>query len=463
MKKKYDDLSKEELVRLLEVRDRRDATRFGLVWEANEIERDKALNADSVALDLDRDLSCPAQGSDSGGGGWKNLIIEGDNFDALRYLKMCFAGRIKCIYIDPPYNTGNKDFVYNDHFVAKEDLWRHSTWCEFMYQRLTIAKDLLAHDGVILINIGEDEVHNLGLLMEMVFRGRKVGTFVWRTRSGANDSKEYFRSIDHEYVLCYANPGFTFAGNVKSHSTFSNPDNDPRGPWSNDNLVTNKNYRQRANAFYPLHNPDTDVWYPCDPDNTWRFATRARVEAGQRIRTKPIEQLIEEKKILWPNDTRTVRYDYLQSLHRAILEGTAPHNLRLGTNDEERAFWDVQLPFWVGKTIGYGKPRYKRHLSEVKRSEKPLSTWLVPAALKKQERDSLDTEGIETLTVGSTSEGTSLLQEILGNKDFPYPKPLSLIQGLLAQVTNDGDIVLDFFAGSGTSAHATLEPIPKPL
>jgi adenine-specific DNA-methyltransferase len=141
-RKKYDDLSKDELVRLLETRDRRDATRFGLVWEANEIERDKALNADFVALDLDRELSTPRNS-----GPWKNLIIEGDSFDALRYLRMTFAGRVKCIYIDPPYNTGNKDFVYNDRFVDKEDLWRHSKWCEFMFQRLTLAKDLLTQDG----------------------------------------------------------------------------------------------------------------------------------------------------------------------------------------------------------------------------------------------------------------------------------------------------------------------------
>ena len=139
----YSDLTKTELVQLLQARDRRDATRFGLVWEANEIDRDKALNQDFVALDLDRKISC-------GAAPWKNLIIEGDNFDALRYLRMTFAGRVKCIYIDPPYNTGNKDFVYNDRFVDKEDLWRHSKWCEFMFQRLTLAKDLAASDTTLI-------------------------------------------------------------------------------------------------------------------------------------------------------------------------------------------------------------------------------------------------------------------------------------------------------------------------
>src|SRR5438552_1766569 len=110
MANKYDHLTKDELARLLEARDRRDATRFGLVWEANEIERDKAINSDFVALDLVPEHSV-------GAASWRNLIIEGDNFDALRYLRMTYAGRVKCILIDPPYNTGKKDFVYNDRFV----------------------------------------------------------------------------------------------------------------------------------------------------------------------------------------------------------------------------------------------------------------------------------------------------------------------------------------------------------
>ena len=117
---KYDDLNKEELIRLLEARERR--TRFGLVWEANEIERDKALNNDFVALDFVPELSCPLSAD-----AWRNLIIEGDNFDALRYIKMCFAGQVKCILIDPPYNRGKKDFVYNDRFVDENDSWRFSS------------------------------------------------------------------------------------------------------------------------------------------------------------------------------------------------------------------------------------------------------------------------------------------------------------------------------------------------
>jgi adenine-specific DNA-methyltransferase len=446
---KYDHLSKEELVRLLQARDRRDATRFGLVWEANEIDRDKALNSDFVALDLDPELS-------AGNAPWRNLIIEGDNFDALRYLRMTCAGRVKCILIDPPYNTGEKDFVYNDRYVDSTDSWKHSTWIEFLYQRLVIARDLLTEDGVLMVCINDKNRSKLEMLMEKVMPNRCVGSFVWRTRSGANDSKEYFRSMDHEYLLCFANSEFTFAGKAKTSDSYSNPDNDPRGVWCNDNLVKSHNYKQRPNTFYPIQNPDTGVWYACDPDNVWRFASESRLKKGQQLRSKTIEQIITEKKILWPKDERSVCYETKAELVAAVEAGTAPRNLRLGNTDEEKEFWDKELDFWVGKTIGYGKPRYKRHLSEVKRSEKPFSSWVMPSALKKKEREELDLDGLEVAVSGGTLEGTSLVQEILGNKDFDYPKPLSLIQSFVKQTTNGDDIVLDFFAGSGTTAHAVL-------
>jgi superfamily II DNA or RNA helicase len=270
---------------------------LGLVWEANEIERDKALNDDFVTLDL-------VQKQCVGDAPWRNLIIEGDNYDALRYLRMAFAGHVKCILIDPPYNTGNDDFIYNDRFVSKDDSWRHSTWLEFMYRRLIVARDLLREDGVLFVHIGEDEMQRLGCLLDKVFPGRRVGTFVWRTRSGANDSKEYFRSIDHEYILCYANSEFSFSGNTKGFGSFSNPDNDKRGAWSNDNLVKAHNYKQRPQTFYPIQNPKTGVWYSCDPDNVWRFSSETKLKPGQKIRTKTIEQIINEDKILWPSDSR---------------------------------------------------------------------------------------------------------------------------------------------------------------
>jgi len=144
MSNKYDHLTHEELVSLLV---KRDASRkFGLVWERDEIEHEKALNNDFVTVELDESNS-------SGDAPYENLIIEGDNFDALRYLKTIYNGGIKCIYIDPPYNTGNKDFVYNDHYIDSDDTYRHSTWLEFLYRRLELAKDLLSESGVYILSI----------------------------------------------------------------------------------------------------------------------------------------------------------------------------------------------------------------------------------------------------------------------------------------------------------------------
>lgn len=450
MTTRYDDLSREELIKLLEARERRDVARFGLVWEGNEIERDKALNDDFVALDLDESLSV-------GSAPWTNLVIEGDNFDALRHLRMCYAGRVKCIFIDPPYNTGKKDFVYNDSFIDENDLWRHSKWCEFLYQRLLLARDLLTQDGVLFVCINDKNRAKLELLLDKVFPGRNVGAFVWRTRSGANDSKEYFRSVDHEFVLCYGNPDFTFAGTEKSNDAYTNPDKDKRGPWNSSDFGKAHTYKQRPNTFYPIQNPKTETWYACDPDNVWRFSSEARLKPGQTLRSKTMEQIIREEKVLWPDEAQTAFYADKPSLIEAIEAGTAPRNLRIGNTDEEKAYWDIELDFWVGKTIGYGKPRYKRHLSELKRSEKPFSSWLVPSAMKKKEVAELELDDVETGTVGGTTEGSSLVQEILGNKDFDYPKPLSLVETFLKQVTSGDDLVLDFFAGSGTTAHAVLK------
>ena len=187
---KYDALDRDALIRLLE---RRDAERqLGLVWERDEIDADNALNDDYVALQLDASLS-------HGDAPWDNLIIEGDNFDALRALRMSHKGAIRCIYIDPPYNTGNRDFVYNDRFVDKTHRFRHSLWLEFMYRRLQLAKDLLADDGVIFVSIDDNELFRLGMLMDRVFgEENKLGVVVWKNVTDNNPSRVV---TEHEYLL----------------------------------------------------------------------------------------------------------------------------------------------------------------------------------------------------------------------------------------------------------------------
>lgn len=458
MGSKYDHLNQEQLIRLLETRDRR--ARFGLVWEADEIERDQALNSDFVALDLDAELSCPKDAA-----AWRNLIIEGDNFDALRHLRMAFAGQVKCIYIDPPYNTGNRDFVYNDRFVDKEDSWRHSKWCEFMFQRLMLARDLLRQDGVIFVHIGEEEVHRLGCLMDKVFPARKVGTFVWRTRHGANDSKEYFRSVDHEYILCYANSDFAFGGHAKELKDYSNPDGDSRGEWVSADLSKAHNYRLRKGTYYAIQNPETGIWYPSNPERVWAYSSGARGKktdgelskhfrhhlpeaANEKVPGETMADLMRSNRILWPEEPAPAFYATMGELTAAIEAGKAPVHLRKGLPD---------LEFWVGVPIGINTPRRKKFKSELRKLDQPLSTWIVPSAEKEEVAELIEQQSESTyLQTKGTAEGTSLLKRMLGEVDFPFPKPLPLVQAILEQCSEGDDLVLDFFGGSCTTAHSVL-------
>lgn len=454
-----DSLSPQELKRLLV--EKLTSQKLGLVWENNSIDRDKAMNANVVLPRLREDLSC----NPAGAGVYNNLIIEGDNFDSLRLLRTTHANKIRVIYIDPPYNTGNKDWVYNDRYVGEMDRWRHSKWLEFLYQRLILARDLLTPDGVILVSIDDDNRAKLDLLMEEVFPGGRIGSFVWRVRSGGNDTKGALLSANHEHVLVYGNEAFEFKGDGRDESSYSNPDNDPRGEWANDNLVKAHNARQRPEAFYSIRNPESNIWYPCDPDSVWRFSSTS-MPLRKKLQADPIEKIIEERRILWPANEDVSTFVTIKDLEAAIKSGSAPKQLKIYTQLKElerlsktdakvaRLLTYIEpLESWVGRKIGHGKPRYKRFRSQLKRDVTPLSSWLNPAA-EGEFDDEEDTE--VTLTVGATGEGTTLYKKILGNKDFPYPKPLSLLTGLLDQASRPGDTILDFFAGSGTTAHAVL-------
>ncbi|WPU57690.1 site-specific DNA-methyltransferase [Stenotrophomonas acidaminiphila] len=363
-------------------------------------------------------------------------------------------------------NTGEKDWVYNDSYVGKNDRWRHSMWLEFLYQRLLIARELLANDGVILVSINDENRARLELMMDEVFPGRRIGSFVWRTRMGSMDAKRGY-SADHEHVLAYAKERFEFVGNERDESKYSNQDNDPRGPWGNQMLIQSKNAKDRPEAYYPIHNPETNTWYLCDPDSVWRFSSKKRPLKKKKLQADPMEDIIEQKRIIWPPNEQTVVYNDMAALLAAIKNGSAPKEFRiysqikglekLAAKNEKVArllTYIEPLEFWVGKKLGFGRPRYKRFLEDLRRDAKPLSSWLQFSA-DTEDDDAFDDSVV--LSTGGTSEGTSLLREIMGNKDFPYPKPLSLVKGLLSQATRKNDIVLDFFAGSGTTGQAVLE------
>lgn len=362
MSSRYDHLSREELLRLLDARDRRDATRFGLVWEADDIERECARNSDFIALDIVPELSC-------GSAPWRNLIIEGDNFDALRHLRMGYSGQVKCIYIDPPYNTGNRDFVYNDRFVDKEDSWRHSKWSEFMFQRLMLARDLLQEDGVIFVSIDDNEVSALGLILSRVFgEASHLGTMIWKTRQSSDSRNKTGLSTDHEYVFAY---GKRIRGTAVDEMKFTNPDEDARGPWRSADMTGLATKDKRPNLHYDLTNPTTEITYPC-PLKGWRFdrTTMAR--------------LISEKRVLWPNASE-------------------------------------------------GRPRLKKFYRELESKEMGFSSLL---------------------EAPYTADGTKDLKQLGFTNEFSFPKPVGLIAQLIDQATGPNDLVLDFFAGSGTTAHA---------
>ena len=421
--------------------------KLGLTWERNAIEHDEALNADIVLPRLVPELSHKPRNA-----GEKfvhrNLIIEGDNFDALRLLKATHAGRIRVIYIDPPYNTGNKDWVYNDDYVGKTDRYRHSMWLEFLYQRFLLARDLLTQDGVIMVSINDENRARLELLMEEVFPSRRVGSLVWRTRDTTSAKDRNFSDV-HEHILVYGNEGFAFNGTEKTQKKYKNPDKDPRGPWNGDPLTLAFDRFDRENLYYPLHDPKRNRWYPCDENRVWAYATKDRVEDTTKLQSETMEEWVRQEKILFPTEEETRTWNTMDELLAAIDAGDVPV-----TPKRKRPLLTRDTPdlhFWVGKVVGFGRPLFKKHWSDLRSHTNPLGSWIARLT------EIYDDEDFAVLRSPQAGEGTEVIQEVFGSKAFQYPKPPTLIRNLLAQTTKPGDIVLDFFAGSATTGQAVLE------
>lgn len=367
MAQRYDDLTREQLIALLEERDQR---RLGLVWERDPevIGRDAGASEDFIALRHDPNLSSGPEPS-------ANLIIEGDNHDALRLLRMTHAGRVKCIYIDPPYNTGNRDFVYNDRFVDKEHAWRHSLWIEFMHRRLTLARDLLAPDGAIFVSIDDNELFHLGMIMNEVFGEENfLCNFIWQH---SQQPKGYSGkvSVHHNFILTYRMSNqfrLRDMPRTEDHNrNYSNPDGDPRGAWRAGDV---RNALFRPNLRYDLVTPSGKV-IPA-PAKGWRWS---RETMADKIATGEI--------VFRDDETRIVRKIYLHGLEGRSVES-----------------------IWYGDAVG------------------------------------------------TTREANGELKAIFGGEShFETPKPVRLIERVLQIACGPTDLVLDFFAGSGTTAHAVLK------
>lgn len=369
---------------------------FGLNWPGKREARRLAAKPSHGTL-----MPAPGEGVNEDTTG--NLFIEGDNLEVLKLLQKSYAGRIKMIYIDPPYNTGN-DFVYKDDYSEPlEDYLRrsgqksdrgelltsnpkssgkfHTNWLNMIYPRLRLARTLLRDDGVILISIDDNEIHNLRSVLDEIFGAENfVASIIWEKKfSPQNDDK--YLTATHDFILLFAKNKetwrpFLLPRNDDANNRFKNMDNDSRGPWSSGDMTSKTKAKGHS---YPVESPSGKVFYP---------------QSGRQ----------------WAPNLET--YKRLRAENR----------------------------IWFGES-GSNFPRVKQFLSEIQQGIVPMTIW------KHGE-------------VGHNQEAKQQLNALMdGQESFDTPKPVRLIKRMLelSTTTNDGDMILDFFSGSATTAHAVLQ------
>lgn len=324
-----------------------------------------------------------------------NLIIQGDNLLALKSLLPMYAGKVDCVFIDPPYNTGNEGWCYNDNVnsplmqewlksnpVGIEDGLRHDKWCAMMWPRLRLLHELLSDTGSMWVTLDDNEIHRARSLLDSIFGEQHfVATAIWQKKySTKADTK--FLSPEHDYILIYAKQidSLEFGGldrTEEQDANYKNPDNDPRGPWASDNLLRTE---ARDYAIFEIVAPNENRYMP-PTGSSWRF------------NRDKIQELIADNRI------------------------------------------------WFGED-GNSRPRLKRFLSEVRNSIPAQTIW-------------------KFSDVGHSDSAKKELQSIMAGtaeSDFSFatPKPVGLIDRILKLMGNKNALVLDSFAGSGTTAHAVL-------
>ena len=337
----------------------------------------------------------------------QNLYIEGDNLEVLKLLQTAYYRKVKMIYIDPPYNTGN-DFVYADDFADPmarykevtqqttksnpETMGRfHTNWLNMMYPRLRLAANLLRDDGVIFISIDDNEVTNLKKICDETFGEENyAGQFPWRKRTAKSDVP-FGVSQDYEWILCYAKSGsFRACLEGGTRKYFETPDF-PGRPWRIHDLTTQRSALERPNSNFTMVNPKTGKEYPANPNRTWAVTKETFV------------QYYSEGRIVFPDD-----YDFLSISKPAF------------------RYWKEDDMEKAGDSFGFI----------------PVSTKLPDS-------------------IGMTQDGTKDIADLFASKVFGFPKPVELIKYLVKATTStsvmDGDIILDFFSGSATTAHAVMQ------
>lgn len=344
----------------------------------------------------------------------ENLYIEGDNLDVLKILRETYLGRVKMIYIDPPYNTGN-DFVYNDDFAQGKEGFEqtngafdaegnqmhddpmqrnteangrfHTDWLNMIYPRLKVARDFLAEGGVIFISIDDNEKENLSKICDEIFgEDNFIASFPWRKRTAKTDVP-FGISQDHEWIIAYARSA-SFIGAVqgKERKYFVTEDL-PGRPWRVHDLTKQTTASERPNSFFTIVNPKTGEEYPANPQRTWA------------ITAETFEQYYAQNRIVFPGD-----YPFLNISKPA---------LRYWKSDDEAK---------AGENFG-----------------KIAVSTLLPES------------------VGMSLDGTREITNLFDGKIFSFPKPSSLIS-FFCKICNDKDaLILDFFSGSATTAHAVMK------
>lgn len=381
--------------------------RYGLSW-AGKADAIRAIQAPSAGTLV----PCPEESVNFDT--TENLFIEGDNLEVLKLLQKSYYGKVKMIYIDPPYNTGG-EFIYPDNFrEGLEDYLKysgqageggvklstntetsgryHSKWLNMMYPRLFLARNLLRDDGAIFVSIDDHEAHNLRLMMDEVFGAENfVAAIVWQKKQSPQNDATYFSDM-HDYILVYARQARLsktdpngwyrnlFPRGDEQNARYKNPDDDPRGEWTSADLTCNKTADERPNLYFAVQNPSTgeDVW-----------PKRQRVWGYEPAK---MQQLLAENRISWGGD-------------------------------------------------GNSFPRLKRFLSEVAQGIVPSTWW-------------------DRTEFGDNQEAAREVQAIFAETYgvFSTPKPTRLIKGMLTVATcfDEDAIVLDFFAGSGSTGHAVF-------
>lgn len=338
----------------------------------------------------------------------KNLFFTGDNLEVLRHLQNSYANKIDVIYIDPPYNTGNEDFVYPDSFEYSDDKLKemfgldddkverlksiqgkssHSAWLTFMYPRLQLAKRLLSNTGVVFISIDDNEEDNLSLLLNEIFGdSNRIALFPWRKRTAKSDVP-FGVSQDYEYILAYAKSGKFLASIKGKERRYYETEDYPGRPWRIHEMTQQKSATERPNSYFTIVDPKTDKKFPANPNKTWR------------VTKETFPDYYNRGEIVFPDD-----YDFLK-IKQPVM----------------RYFKDNDM-----KKMGdlFGRTAVSTNLPS---------------------------------NVGMSKDGSADINLLFKSKVFNYPKPTALVRFFLDIINNKNAVVLDFFAGSGTTGEAVLQ------